>query len=63
MRVSSGSDVPGCVSQCMRKSRSLKFGSSEEPSVGKIRSPATIRAAAVPSAGRGRRMIGASAAP
>ena len=34
MRVSSGADVPGSVSQCIRKSRSLKFGSSWFPSVG-----------------------------
>ncbi len=34
IRVSSGSDVPGLVTQCIRKSRSLKSGSSDWPSVG-----------------------------
>ena len=34
MRTSSGSDVPGLVTQCIRKSRSLKSGSSDWPERG-----------------------------
>ena len=36
-----GRDVPGLVSQCMRKSRSLKSGSSDCPRVGTPASPAS----------------------
>jgi hypothetical protein len=62
-RCSSSTPVPGWVSQCIRKSRSLKFGSSDEPSVGKISSPASRQAAAVTIAGLGRRMTRARIAP
>ena len=33
-RTISGWDVPGVITQCIRKSRSLKSGSSDWPSVG-----------------------------
>ena len=38
-RTSSGSDVPGLVTQCIRKSRSLNDGSSDWPSRGRISDP------------------------
>ena len=47
MRTSSGSDVPGLVIQCIRKSRSLKVGNSDWPrrgttsDAGDARSPPT----------------------
>ena len=64
MRFSSEADVDGSVSQCMRKSRSLKFGSSCEPERGVDhagrRGSATRRGARSP--GCGRRMTAASTA-
>ena len=61
-RVSSGADVPGWLSQCIRKSRSLKFGSSWLPSVGKTSSPARTTASAPAIAGCGLRISGVSIA-
>ena len=40
IRVSSGPDVSGFVSQCIRKSRSLKSGSSDCPRNGTTATPA-----------------------
>ena len=61
--VSSVADVPGLVSQCIRKSRSLKLGSSDEPSVGETSSAGEQQRRAVTIAGRGLRMTRASSAP
>ena len=61
MRVSSGAEVPGWVSQCMRKSRSLKFGSSWLPSVGAgQRAGQRARASAVAIAGPAGAAAGAA---
>ena len=60
MRRSSVSDVPGFVSQCIRKSRSLNSGNSDWPSSGTIRIPVTTSAPSAPYAGSGRRMMGRS---
>ena len=38
-RYSSVTEVPGWVSQCIRKSRSLKSGSSDCPSSGAVMAP------------------------
>ena len=54
-RTSSGPDVSGEVSQCIRKSRSLKLGSSDWPRNGTTASPATTVAATVAYAQRGLR--------
>ena len=43
-RYISGCDVPGRVSQCIRKSRSLNEGSSDCPSNGQTAIPATTAA-------------------
>ena len=42
VRTSSCSEVSGLVNQCIRKSRSLKFGSSDCPSTGSTARPATV---------------------
>ena len=60
MRRSSVSEVPGFVSQCMRKSRSLNSGNSDWPSSGTTRIPVTTSAPTAPYAGNGRRTIGRS---
>ncbi len=59
IRVSSGSDVPGFVSQCIRKSRSLKSGSSDWPRWGTANAPATASTPTAAKAGPGRRISGA----
>jgi len=48
MRTISGCDVPGLVSQCIRKSRSLNEGSSSRPSKGQMMMPAARSAAMTP---------------
>ena len=53
-------DVPGFSTQCIRKSRSWNVGSSDCPSSGTVRAPATISVPTVAYASRGPRMIGAS---
>ncbi len=55
MRTISGWDVPGVASQCIRKSRSLKSGSSELPSEGTTAMPASVRRANAPASARVRR--------
>ena len=47
MRCISGQDVAGLVSQCIRKSRSLKSGSSDCPSIGQMMPPASTNAPTV----------------
>ena len=42
VRTSSCREVSGLASQCMRKSRSLKFGSSDCPSSGSVSRPAMV---------------------
>ena len=61
IRTSSDSEVPGLVTQCIRKSRSLKSGSSSWPSWGTTNNPAIMMSAAPPTAGLGRRTITVSA--
>ena len=56
-RYISGCDVPGGVSQCIRKSRSLNEGSSDCPSNGQTAIPATTAAPVARYTGRGARMI------
>ena len=56
-RYISGCDVPGGVSQCIRKSRSLNEGSSDCPSSGQTAMPARTIAPEAKNAGRGARMI------
>ena len=48
------------VTQCIRKSRSLKFGSRAAPSKGYTTAPASTMAPTAIKAGRGVRMIRAS---
>ena len=62
IRTSSGWEVPGAVTQCIRKSRSLKSGSSDCPSLGTTATPSSTMTATAASAGRGPRMIRARAA-
>ena len=57
IRFISGQEVPGLVSQCIRKSRSLNDGSRDCPSSGQIARPATAMTPTVMYAGRGVRMI------
>ena len=52
MRVSSPMDVPGAVTQCIRKSRSLKSGRSDWPSCGHTPSPTMLTRPTVTKAGR-----------
>jgi hypothetical protein len=61
MRTSSGWEVPGAVTQCIRKSRSLKSGSSDCPSLGTTARPSSRMTTAAASAGRGLRMMRPSA--
>ena len=56
-RVSSGCDVPGAVTQCIKKSRSLKSGRSDWPSCGHTATPTTLTKATVANAGRAERMM------
>ena len=56
-RYISGCDVPGGVSQCIRKSRSLNEGSSDCPSNGQTATPATTAAPVARYTGRGARRI------
>ena len=59
-RVSSVTEVPGWVSQCIKKSRSLKFGSNWLPKVGTAATrQEEHRVIAI--AGSGRRISGGSA--
>ena len=62
IRVSSGREVPGFVSQCMRKSRSLKSGSSDWPRSGVTAKPASRRVAAAANTAGGRLSTRASRA-
>ncbi len=57
MRTSSGCDVPGAVTQCIRKSRSLKSGSSDWPRSGKTTAPTSITEPTARYAGRGLRTM------
>ena len=59
MRYISGCEVPGGVSQCMRKSRSLKFSSNDVPSSGQITTPAETMMEAVPATLRGAAIVDA----
>ena len=47
MRTISGCEVSGLVTQCIKKSRSLKSGSSEWPSNGQMPMPLTVTSATV----------------
>ena len=57
MRRSSMMEVPGFVTQCMRKSFSLNDGNSSSPIRGRTRMPARVTAPSTMMAGRGERMI------
>ena len=61
-RYSSGADVPGWLSQCIRKSRSLKLGSSWLPRVGATISPASATVITAAIAGCGLATSGTSTA-
>ncbi len=54
IRTSSGWEVPGAVTQCIRKSRSLKVGNRDSPSEGTTAIPAATTTATVAYAHRGR---------
>ena len=56
IRVSSPTEVPGWVSQCIKKSRSLKLGNSWLPSVGTASTPTSSITPVVTRAGSGRRI-------
>ena len=61
-RFISGSEVPGLVSKCIRKSCSLNDGNRSWPRFGSTSAPAMIATSTVAPAHRGRRSTGASSA-